>query len=408
MLPSQLRQALPPVPLPPHRQVSTRIEELDALRGLALAGILLVNIMAFASPYYGSGVIDPQFADVWSQGARWLVALLFETKFYLWFAFLFGYSFTLQSDSLERSDKAVAPALLRRMAALLIIGVLHGTLLFPGDILTLYALCGVILICLRNVADRTALRTAGWLVAITAFLWAAVGMLLLAAEEVTDAATVHAEAQAALNAWQGSATSVLARRLQEWSTTWAGLFLIQGPTSLAMFLLGMVAGRHHLLRRRAASELFWWKIVRQGVVIALPCAALYATSTVMAGGTGWEILGLAFGLLTAPFLTGTFIFASMTAMGSRWDQRIMDCLAPAGSMALSNHLLQSAVCAWLFTGYGLGLMGKVSPLQAAALAVSIYLAQLALSIAWRNRFRQGPMEMVLRAITYLEWKVRKG
>lgn len=404
----QLRQAPSPVSQLPDRKVSTRIEELDALRGLALAGILLVNIMVFASPYYGSGVTDPQFADVWSQGARWLVALLFETKFYLWFAFLFGYSFTLQSDSLERSGKAVVPALLRRMAGLLIIGILHGALLFQGDILTLYALCGLFLICLRNVTDRTALRTAGWLVAITAFLWAAVGMLLLAVGEVTDAATVHAEAQAALNAWQGPATSVLARRLQEWSTSWVGLFLIQGPTSLAMFLLGMVAGRHHLLRRRAASELFWWKIVRQGIVIALPCAALYATSTVMAGGTGWEILGLAFSLLTAPFLTGTFIFACSSAFGSRWGQRIMDCLAPAGSMALSNYLLQSAVCAWLFTGYGLGLMGKVSPLQAAALAVSIYLAQLALSIAWRSRFRQGPMEMVLRAITYLEWKVQKG
>lgn len=408
MSPCQLRQAPSPATAPSTRKVSTRIEELDALRGLALAGILVVNIMAFASPYYGSGVIDPQFADVWSQGARWIIALLLETKFYLWFAFLFGYSFTLQTDSLERSDKAVVPALLRRMAGLLIIGSLHGALLFQGDILTLYACCGLVLICMRNVADRTALRTAGWLVAITAFLWAAVGMILLAVGEVTEATAVHAEVQDALAAWHGPATGIIAQRLQEWGTSWLGLFFIQGPSSLAMFLLGMVAGRHHLLRRRAASELFWWKIVRQGIVIALPCAALYATSAVFAGGTGWEILGLAFGLLTAPFLTGTFIFASTSVLGSRWGRRIMDCLAPAGSMALSNYLLQSAVCAWLFTGYGLGLMGKVSPLQAAALAVSIYLAQLALSIAWRNRFRQGPMEMFLRAITYLEWIVPKG
>lgn len=64
---------------------------------------------------------------------------MFETKFYLWFAFLFGDSFTLQPDSLEYSGKAVAPALLRRVAALLIIGALHGALLFQGDILTLYA-----------------------------------------------------------------------------------------------------------------------------------------------------------------------------------------------------------------------------------------------------------------------------
>lgn len=407
MLPSQLRQAPPPVTQPPSRKVSTRIEELDALRGLALAGILVVNIMTFASPYYGSGVIDPQFADLWSQGTRWLIALLFETKFYLWFAFLFGYSFTLQAGSLERSGKPAAPALRRRMAGLLIIGILHGALLYQGDILTLYAFCGLVLICMRNVADRTALRSAGWLVAVTALLWAALGVIILAVGDFTDATAAHTEAKEALIAWQGPVTSVLYRRLYDWATSWPGLFLIQGPTSLAMFLLGMVAGRHQLLRHRAASEIVWWKIARRGVIFALPCAAVYATSTVFAGGTAWEILGLAFGLLSAPFLTGTFIFASTSVMGSRWGQRIMDCLAPAGSMALSNYLLQSAVCSWLFTGYGLGLIGKVSPLQAAALAVSIYLAQLALSIAWRNRFRQGPMEMVLRAITYLEWKVRK-
>ena len=79
-----------------------RLQQVDALRGFALFGILVVNIGVFASPYYGSGVVDPAFGRPLDLAASWVFGLLFETKFYLLFSFLFGYSFTLQMAAAER------------------------------------------------------------------------------------------------------------------------------------------------------------------------------------------------------------------------------------------------------------------------------------------------------------------
>ena len=94
-----------------------RLQQVDALRGFALFGILVVNIGVFASPYYGSGVVDPAFGRPLDLAASWVFGLLFETKFYLLFSFLFGYSFTLQMAAAERGQAAFLPRFLRRLAA---------------------------------------------------------------------------------------------------------------------------------------------------------------------------------------------------------------------------------------------------------------------------------------------------
>ncbi|MEG1053463.1 MAG: DUF418 domain-containing protein, partial [Janthinobacterium sp.] len=117
----------------------TRIADVDALRGCALFGILVVNIGAFATPWFGLGLTDPAFHGGVDRATHFLVALLFETKFYLLFSFLFGYSFTLQMQAAARADAPFVPRMLRRQAGLWLIGALHAVFLFHGDILTTYA-----------------------------------------------------------------------------------------------------------------------------------------------------------------------------------------------------------------------------------------------------------------------------
>jgi len=116
---------------------AARLEQVDALRGFALLGILAVNIWSFADPYYASSVSNPGYASSLDHLVRWLVSVFFETKFYLLFSFLFGYSFTLQMTSAERSGERFVPRMLRRQLALLVIGLIHGALLFYGEILSL-------------------------------------------------------------------------------------------------------------------------------------------------------------------------------------------------------------------------------------------------------------------------------
>lgn len=112
-------------PLPAQRQ-----SLVDALRGFALLGILVVNLVAFASPYYGLGIPDPNAQSYADQAAALLIAGLFETKFYLLFSFLFGYSFTLQMESAQRAGASFVPRILRRLLGLWVIGLLHALFLY--------------------------------------------------------------------------------------------------------------------------------------------------------------------------------------------------------------------------------------------------------------------------------------
>ena len=100
-----------------------REHAIDALRGFALLGILMVNAGSFASTYFGVGVVDPAFSRPVDHAVRWWVSFVFETKFYLLFSLLFGYSFALQMDSAARSGNAFVPRFLRRLLGLLLLPV---------------------------------------------------------------------------------------------------------------------------------------------------------------------------------------------------------------------------------------------------------------------------------------------
>src|SRR5699024_2433769 len=131
----------------------TRVHDVDALRGFALLGIFVVNITFMASAYPGNLVDDPSFSSPLDGAARFVVAALFSMKFYLLFSFLFGYSFVLQMEAARRAGEAFAPRMLRRILGLFVIGVAHTVLLYGGDVLTTYAVVGLILLVLHRVRD---------------------------------------------------------------------------------------------------------------------------------------------------------------------------------------------------------------------------------------------------------------
>ena len=121
-----------------------RIQTIDAIRGFALFGILIVNILTFSSVYYETG-LAPAGATGESGLAKalaFLVSALFELKFYLLFSFLFGYSVTLQMQSAERAGTGFLPRMFRRQTGLFAIGATHAVFLFHGDTLTTYAILG--------------------------------------------------------------------------------------------------------------------------------------------------------------------------------------------------------------------------------------------------------------------------
>lgn len=370
---------------------------MDALRGSALLLILLVNI-AFFSSGYGFHLVDDPAHDTVDRLVAGSVELLFAMKAYLLFSFLFGYSFTLQLDSAARRGAAFGPSFLRRLSGLFVIGLLHALLLFHGDILTTYALLGLALLAVRRIQPRTALIAAAAIVGVIGFgvgLAATLGATLVPDE----AAAIAAGARSTL-ALQGGPGDVVLEHLRSTPAMLGGL-AVQGPLAFAAFLVGLAAGKHRLLAAVPDHDRLLRRCERVGYPVGLAGAVVFA-----AGGGTANLTGLMVSILTAPFLAAAYA-ASLLRLFSR-RTRLADAVAPAGRMALTNYLGQSLLCVLVFTGVGLGLAGRTSPAQTLLIAVGIFLLQVVFSAWWLRRFRQGPVERLLRAWTYRRDRPAQG
>ncbi|WP_239126832.1 DUF418 domain-containing protein [Asanoa siamensis] len=371
-----------------------RIAGVDALRGLALLGIFVVNIAYFASGYPFHLVPDPQYASGLEMLLPRLVDVLVTMKAYLVFSFLFGYSFTLQMDSAARRGVEFTPRFLRRLAGLFAIGLVHAVLLFQGDILTTYALLGLVLLGMRRTRERTALVTGAVITGVVAFAIAltAVGGVDL----VPDPAAAQAAGAASTEALRGGLGSLVGEHLRSMPAMLSAL-AVQGPLALFAFLVGLAAGRRRALADTTAYQRQLRLIQRVGYPIGIAGGIVFA-----AGGGTHNVTGLLISILTAPLLAAAYVATALRFFHGPRGARIVAALAPAGRMALSNYLGQSMVAVLIFSGVGLGLAGTVSPTAAIGIAIVVYCGQLVVSRAWMARFRYGPVEWLLRAWT--EWR----
>ncbi|GAB3149844.1 DUF418 domain-containing protein [Micromonospora sonneratiae] len=376
------------------QRAGRRVLDVDATRGFALLGIFAVNVTFMASGYPGNLTIDPDFDSGLDNAVRTLSSVFIDMKFYVLFSFLFGYSFTLQLDSARRAGAAFSSRMLRRIVGLFTIGALHTVFLYGGDVLTTYAVACLVLFLLRNVTDRTAIR-------IAAGLYIVVLLSLVASALVVDrSAFVPGPAEALANGEQ--ATQAL---LGGWGSNieahLAGLPLLvlqavsmQGPTALGLFLLGMVAGRRQWFARISGNE----PILRRIQWIGFPIGLLGSIAYTAGGGNG-NTLAVAASVATAPLLTAAYVATLLRIMHNPRTAFVRSALAPAGRMALSNYLAQSALGLIAFTGIGFGLAGTFSPLALFGFVAVVFAGQLAVSTVWLRWFRYGPVEWALRWLT---------
>ncbi len=373
-----------------------RIQDVDVLRGFALLGILVVNITFAASGYPIHVTQDPAYGSGLDHAVHWFSSTFLDMKFYLLFSFLFGYSFTLQMQSAERAGASFRPRMRRRLAGLFVLGALHGVFLITGDILAVYGLIGLVLLKLRGVKDRTALIVAG---GIYAYLFVSMGAsaLFMDTSSMFDPAAAQEAARATTEGLAGGWGSVIAEHLKALPLYGLSQVTMQGPTTLAMFLLGMVAGRRRLLAGITGREPVLRTIQLVGFPVGIIGGAVYASG----GGNGDTGAVLA-SVLTAPFLAAAYGATLLRLVHSERGRRIGDALAPAGRIALTNYIGQSVATMAIFTGVGFGLVGEVSPLETMLIAFAIFAAQVVVSRWWLERFAYGPAEWALRAVTNAE------
>ncbi len=375
-----------------------RLPIVDALRGFALFGILVVNLQYFGHPL-GIDPLDTATGPL-DELAVWIVHALFEAKFYVLFSFLFGFGLAIQIERAAADPARLRPQYFRRLIGLLVLGIAHATLFFAGDILVTYALLGFVLWRLRNWEEWRLERFALGMLGVACVLNALIGLSISLANDAATESEFRATAAQAIAAYRGGFRDAVWQRLRDLQVIYAFTPLFTWPTAIAMFALGLVAGRSGLFRdpsRLMELARLRWRLV---VTIGVLGNAAYAT---FGQSTEHTVLSaLSFGALpiAGPMLTLMYVRWLWKFVERHPHALLTRALEAAGRLSLSNYLGQGVVCAWIFSGYGLGQFGRLGPAALVALAMAIYAAQLTLSLLWLRVFRMGPMEWLLRAFTY--------
>lgn len=372
-----------------------RLREVDALRSFALGGILMVNIWYFADPFTVAGEISPAHDSPADVTVRFTVAALFEAKFYLLFSFLFGYSFVLQWQAAVAASASPVQRMSRRLTALLVLGLLHGTFLFFGDILLTYALMGFILLATYSIRTSAAVIAGSALIGIVGSAILVVGLFVAVASVGLPPVGFDVDADALVQ----SPDSAFFANVDNFLNNVAGVVLFQGPLSLAMFYLGLAAGRVGLLSgqlsRRALTT-----TASVALPVGLTAGAIQAYLTNYVDAEQFSVLAVGISTLTAPLLAAGYVSLLLLFFRTTTGGRFRDFLTPAGRIALTNYLMQSLIMAFLFTAYGLRLSDQLPAAAVAGIAVVIYAAQLVFSRILLSRVSMGPMEWLMRRITY--------
>ncbi|MFO7682512.1 MAG: DUF418 domain-containing protein [Chloroflexota bacterium] len=409
--------AVLPVSIAPVQQ-KERIQIVDILRGFALLGILFVNMTIFSRPFQTILFPSDPAAPWYDKLATWLIHFLGEGKFYSLFSLLFGLGLTLLMDRIEARGGRFVPLYMRRLLALLAIGLVHAFLFWVGDILIMYALIGFPLILFRKAKPRTLLIWAVVLLAIPLLINLGATALVEWGRSFPEGAVqieqsfaqVEADYAAELErAYQsyssGSFGEITRQRVADYLSLGLISYFALGFNVLGMFLIGVYFGRRQFFQDIEANRSFFRKLLLWGMIIGIPCNALYATliMSISRIESSWTLmLATAAHTIGAPllcfaYLSGLTLLSTIPVWGKR-----LGVLAPVGQMALTNYLMQSTICTLIFYNYGLGFFGKTGPAVGILLTFVIYLLQIPFSHWWMKRFKYGPMEWVWRSLTYLK------
>jgi uncharacterized protein len=393
-----------------------RISIIDSFRGFALAGIVIAHMVE----QYVGAMPPPELAAGFVKGTldqviQTSMAIFVMGKFFALFSFLFGLSFFIQMDRAAKKDIDFRGRFIWRLTILMLIGYLHS-LFYRGDILTIYAPLGFLLVLFYNVRSNI-------LLALATVLLAGAGRYIVFAlygdntilpygdwspELPHNAAYFHALLDGSLsdvfasNAIHGHLTKM------QFQIGYFGRWYL----TFAYFLLGLLAGRYRFFVR--LDELH--KPIRKALWISIVCTVgfmiltmfLFSQSSVEGEGPQFDQWLSMFALtafdlynfsLAIVFLCSFVLIFRRPAGG-----RILGKLGPYGRTALSNYFLQTLLGTFVLYNWGLGFLGELTNTQTLLIALGIIGLQIILSGLWLKHYRFGPLEWLWRSATYLQWQ----
>lgn len=371
----------------------------DVLRGFALLGIALVNV-----PYLSIDTVNAAEGADLTQASNAIVALivmsLFQAKFYLLFSFLFGYS----AHYVLKDEKTNSKRWLARSVGLIILGVLHFTFLFHGDILFIYGVLGLFLTLLYFKPDSEIKSWAKGVFVTTSIVFAVLSLLTLVGEFASQAEgeglpteTFTSNLDAALES--GSLLETVGPRVELWLFAAPSGFILQGPFVFAAFLVGILVARKNGLVR--VNPQIMKKLIIWGLSLGLPLQVLAASIQIF-NSTSVDSIGIYLVSLAINFLSAPLLSAAYVALLWKLHTKLrLGILAAAGRMSLTVYLSESLIFSILFSAWGFGLFGKLGVAEVTMIAASTWLLLAALSAIYLRIFAKGPMENLLSGFSKL-------
>lgn len=376
--------------------LENRIEALDLLRGFALLGILIANMLLFHTPYF---YIEPYHYFTESgdfEAFKW-VTIFVQGSFYPIFAFLFGYGLNMQYEKAIERKQPFAKMMSKRLLILLLFGLIHALFIWSGDVLFSYATLGFLLIFFVRIPAK-------WLAISGIVLYTIPGILLyllmklvagLGGDTFTEDMTNSPQIEKALTVFaNGSFGEIFSFRAVEWliyglSSTFLGLFIV-----LPIIMFGAAMSKFKVIER--ARELKGKLII---VAILATAIGLWIKLIPFIKQPTYDYVQLQTTFGGVLLATG-YVAVFLLLMTSTKIRSFFSPLGKLGRMSLTTYIMQSVIATLIFYGFGFGLYGKVSIWTGTMMAFGIFVLQIVFAEIWLRKFKMGPLEKLWRIGTY--------
>jgi uncharacterized protein len=393
--------------------LSERYHSLDLLRGIAVLGILIMNIQSFAM--IQAAYMNPTAYGDFTGINRWIWILshiFADQKFMTIFSILFGAGVILFTQRAEAKGVSAAGLHYRRTFWLLLIGLAHAYLLWYGDILVPYALCALVVFLFRKKRAKTLFIIGIIFISIPSIIYLLTGwsMQYWSPEQI----------QETLIGWKPS-PEIVAKELSDLRGGWLeqmnqrvpGAFFLETYLFLiwsmwragGLMLIGMAFFKWGFLTAERKEEFY-----KRGLTIGLVTGLVFIVFGLIRNFQADFIMkysfffGPQFNYWGSLFLSFAFICLIVLLSKRSIKNRLFNSLAGVGRTAFSNYLLQTVICTTIFYGHGLGLIGYVERGTQFLIVIAVWVFQILITNIWLRYFRFGPAEWLWRSLTY--WKLQ--
>jgi uncharacterized protein len=371
-----------------------RIDDIDVVRGLALGGVALGNLLEIFRVPWVTGPYEVPDVGPADRAVEGILNIAFP-GFMVTSAFsmLFGLGMVIAFDRARARGEPAYRRLARRQVVLFALGMAHATLLWNGDILSTYGMAGLCLLPLLGRSSRTLL-----LAALATF---ALTLVPLPFRPPSKEAGAQLLAQALEAYRHGNWLEVHAQRMRELPLVWEQVVIPTFASTLLSFFVGAAIGRSGCLFAPTAQRT---RALRFVALLGLACLAFLAASYLHVlprpPSRAWGMLRWLIFMASNVGLGLAYGAAILLLLRLPWGRRSLLGLAPLGRMALSNYIMHSVVFGFIFYGYGLGQYAKHGMASTAGLGLAVYALQIVLSARWLKHFRLGPFEWLWRSLSY--------